>query len=158
KGALLCDLGHFEQAIEPLRRSAELNPRSPDISLTRAVAARRLGLMLECEESLSHCLELNNTEARARRMRAEIFAEKGRYQEALSDYCQLPPTHASRSLPLSPRLQAPRLELAMHLVSQGQNAEAAFWAERHLLEKANDPVGHITLALALTELNQHEDA
>ena len=166
KGALLCDTGRYQEALEPLRTGVLCRQKSAEMRWALAAAARQVGLLAECHEALAVCLWLKPQALLPLQMRAEVLAEMGRYQESLADYdrlLKLQPTGATlRGGPLDPLVSgqvSARLHLALHLIGMGRNREGAFWAERHLQENGReDPLGHMALALALTELNDHAGA
>ena len=148
RGCLLHDLGRSQEALETLRNALDRNHKNSHGWYVRGLCARKVGHSHESLQAFTRCWKLAPHFLEARRKRAELLAEIGRYQEALVEFAALPKIFVDCS---------PKLLLAQHLLASERFSEAAFWAGRYV-QDTDEPGGHIVMALAYGALDEHDRA
>ena len=145
--------GEYETAIAEFRRAAALDPLVTDpasrsTAATRAVAAMRLGRLMEARSLLEHSEALGRS-SEAHRILGLIYWAESDYDKALEQI--------SAAIRLSPRDERARLALSRVLSSAGKDAEAAAALEETLRVLPDSALAHWWLALSHERVNRFAD-
>ena len=185
QGVELLKQGKIDQAIGPLLKAAELNPKDPDVRLNLAYAYDRQGRIDEAIVQYEKAIELSPRNSVAHNNLGVLYGKKGRYEEAVHEFEEaagIDPTStkASENLATAKKNQAivqtrERLlaealsgakahptspihayKLARFYAFYGNRDQAIEWLERALTLGFND-LGYVKVDTALESLRDDPD-
>ena len=82
RGAVLCSMEHFAEAVEPLERALQINSADDMALINLALARRRLGQPEQATEALRAATRCNPDNARATADLANLYLSSGRADES----------------------------------------------------------------------------
>ena len=86
QGVELLKLGKIDEAIGPLLKAVELNPKDPDARLNLAYAYERQGRTDEAISQYQKAVELNSGNSIAHNNLGVLYDRKGLYEEAIREF------------------------------------------------------------------------
>lgn len=149
-GAILAELGQFEEAATHLRAGLALAPENAELHMNLGAVQASLGQLPDAAASLAQALQLDPGNTNARANLAQVEGMRGRWQEAAELYRAV--------LAASPRDGRSRRGLGNALLRLERFDEAARAFEQALELDARDFQSHYQLAKLAFRANRLEDA
>jgi tetratricopeptide (TPR) repeat protein len=86
QGAALLKQGKVDEAVGPLQKAMELNPKDPNVRLNLAFAYEQQGRLDEAIAQYQKAIELNPRNSVARNNLGVLYDKKGLYDEAIGEF------------------------------------------------------------------------